>query len=136
MSLYEFLESQAKAALTGLGVGADGNLVNEVAQLIGGDEHDGLTRLIAKFQAQGLEAAVASWVGVRANEPVSPEQLQSVLGPEKIAAVAQRLGVSPADASRALAKMLPQLIDSLTPDGQLPSETKLQQTLSSLLSRG
>ena len=136
MSLFEFLENQAKATLTGLGVGANGSLVNELAQLIGGDEREGLQSLLTKFQDQGLEAAVASWIGVRANAPISPEQLQSVLGTEKVAAIAHRLGVTPADASRALAKMLPQLVDSLTPDGQLPTGAKLQQALSSLRSRG
>jgi uncharacterized protein YidB (DUF937 family) len=63
---------------------------------------------------------VQSWIGTGQNLPISPEQLQQVLGGDTVAGLARQLGLSPQDASQGLAGLLPQLVDQLTPQGQLP----------------
>lgn len=79
---------------------------------------------------------VASWVGTGQNLPISAEQLHSILGSEQVAAIAQKVGVSPADASSVLAKMLPEVVNHLTPNGQVPASGMLEQGLSLLKSLG
>ena len=80
----------------------------------------GLGALVKQMQQGGLGDVAASWVGTGQNLPVSPEQLQSVLGGEQIGTLAQQAGLSQGDLMGALSKMLPQVVDQLTPNGQLP----------------
>ncbi len=60
--------------------------------------------------------------GTEQNQPVSAEQIQSVLGDEKISAMAEKLGISPADASSHLAQLLPGVISHLTSSGLVPQQ--------------
>jgi uncharacterized protein YidB (DUF937 family) len=63
---------------------------------------------------------VASWVGTGQNLPVSAEQIQAVLGSGQLGQIASQLGLNESQAAGGLADLLPQVIDSLTPNGQLP----------------
>jgi uncharacterized protein YidB (DUF937 family) len=49
-----------------------------------------------------------------------PSQLQSVLGSEQVQAIAAKAGISPEAANVGLAQILPQLVNHLTPDGEVP----------------
>jgi uncharacterized protein YidB (DUF937 family) len=80
----------------------------------------GLGGLVQSFQQGGLGEVVNSWVSTGQNLPVSAEQLQSVLGGGQLQNIAAQLGVSPEQASGSLADLLPQVVDKLTPNGQLP----------------
>jgi uncharacterized protein YidB (DUF937 family) len=136
MALFDDLAGQATAALSGLGNGAHPGLLGEVSNLLGGNGGGGLQSLLGQFQEKGLGDAVASWIGTGQNSPISAEQLQSVLGTAQVAAIAQKVGISPADASSALARMIPEVVDHLSPGGQLPAGNLLEQGLSLLKSFG
>ena len=56
----------------------------------------GLQGLANKFSQSGQGNAFQSWVGMGENQPVSSNQIQNVLGPEQVNAIATRLGVDPA----------------------------------------
>jgi uncharacterized protein YidB (DUF937 family) len=81
---------------------------------------DGLGGLEQHFQQGGLGNIVASWIGTGANLPISPDQVQSVLGNGTVAQIATRLGVSPEVAAGQLAQWLPTIVDTLTPGGSRP----------------
>ena len=70
-------------------------------------------------QSGGLGTIVSSWVGTGANAPVSPAQLEQALGGTAVTQAAASAGVDPSQAMGGLAAMLPQLIDKLTPDGNV-----------------
>jgi uncharacterized protein YidB (DUF937 family) len=82
----------------------------------------GIGGLVQAFQQGGLGNVVQSWIGTGQNLPISAEQLQSVLGGEggPLAQIAGKLGMNPADVAGHLSQLLPQLVDTATPDGQLP----------------
>jgi uncharacterized protein YidB (DUF937 family) len=63
---------------------------------------------------------VQSWIGNDSNQPIDPNQVQGLLGEERINQLASRVGVSPAIASSALSWVLPVVVDKLTPEGKLP----------------
>ena len=136
MSLFDDLANQAGAALSGLGAGRHPGMLGELSKLLGANNGGGLGALLSQFEAKGHGAAVASWVGTGANLPISPDQIQAVMGNAQVAAIAQKLGLSTADASGALAKLLPQVVNHLSPQGKLPSNDLLQQGLSMLQSLG
>jgi uncharacterized protein YidB (DUF937 family) len=81
----------------------------------------GVAGLVEAFQQRGLGGVVSSWVGTGANQPVSPQQVQSALGDQQVEDIASKLGVSKEDASSHIAQWLPAVIDHLTPNGQVPS---------------
>ena len=95
----------------------------------------GLGRVLGALQSKGLGDVVSSWVSTGANKSISPEQVQSALGQEKISQFAQQAGVSGTDASAALAGMLPGLVDKLTPDGKLPDAKGLESMIGQFLGR-
>lgn len=95
-------------------------------------QNGGVGGLVEKFQAGGLADAAKSWVGTGQNLPISADQLQSVLGSEQVAAIAGKLGIDPQQAAEQLSKFLPQAVDHLTPDGQLPQENSGGDLMGSL----
>jgi uncharacterized protein YidB (DUF937 family) len=115
--------------------GANGNMMATILGLLNSPELGGsLTGLIAKFSQAGLSEQVASWVGTGKNLPVSGEQIQAVLGCAFVQDFAQKLGINPDDAARNLAKMLPQVIDKLTPNGEVSKDGNLMELGMSALS--
>jgi len=114
---------------------AQSPLLQMALQLI--QQNGGLPGIIGKFQQAGLGAHAQSWVGTGANMPVSANQLSDVLGGGSIGALAQQFGLSHGDATSGLAQMLPQIIDQMTPQGQVPTDHSdmLAQALSLLTRR-
>ncbi len=108
------------------------SMLNSVIGLIQ-NQPGGLQGLLAKFQQSGLGDHVASWVGTGENLPINADQVQQALGSDQVEAIAQQAGIPAEHASGGLAAMLPEIINHLTPNGQLPAEGGLQQGLSGLL---
>jgi uncharacterized protein YidB (DUF937 family) len=96
-------------------------------------QNGGLQGLMTKFSHGGLGEIFSSWIGTGQNQSVSQSQLQSVLGPDQIRALAARLGVSPDQASGFLAEHLPKIVDKLTPSGQIDPGADHEQGLMALL---
>ena len=101
------------------GAAAGGSLGSMAAVLAG---LGGISGLIAKFQQAGLGDVIGSWIGRGHNLPVSADQLQNVLGPDVLAQIAQHLGVSHGEAAGQLSQLLPEVVDRLTPQGELPAD--------------
>jgi len=80
----------------------------------------GLAGLVEAFARNGLGHVADSWVGTGQNLPVSADQLTQVLGSERIAGMASQLGLDQGDLLGQLGHMLPQVVDKLTPQGQVP----------------
>lgn len=110
------------------GAGAPGGmdpqmLIGVVMTLV--NQAGGLQGLLARLQAGGLAEAAQSWVGTGANRPVSADALGGALGPDLMDLVARQMGGNAQQASGTLAELLPELIDRLTPQGQLPADNGL-----------
>jgi uncharacterized protein YidB (DUF937 family) len=88
----------------------------------------GLGGLVDKLQKGGLGGLVNSWVGPGQNQPVSPGQLGSALGPDIIKTLAQRSGLSEEEITKSLSQILPGVVDKLTPQGRLPTIAELSET--------
>ncbi|RPD98905.1 DUF937 domain-containing protein [Candidatus Pantoea deserta] len=82
-------------------------------------EQGGVEALLQKFQQGGLGEILASWIGNGGNQSVSGGELKSALGEEALQSLAQKLGTDVNGASGTLAELLPQLIDRLSPQGEI-----------------
>ncbi len=94
------------------------SLVSAVLSML--SQSGGISGLAHQFTAQGLGNIVHSWISTGQNLPISPEQLQSVLGSDQVQTLAAKAGVSPETAKNGLAQILPQIVDQLTPNGEVP----------------
>lgn|SRR5512143_1507688 len=104
-------------------------LVGVIVEMVR-NQPGGLSGLVQSFHEKGLGGIVNSWVSTGQNLPISAEQIQGVLGNEKVNQLAAKVGISPDVASSKLAELLPTLVDKLTPDGRVPEgEDLLQKAL-------
>jgi uncharacterized protein YidB (DUF937 family) len=81
-----------------------------------------LSGLVQQFEAAGLGQIVQSWIGSGANQPVNPQQLQSVFGDNQVQSMASQAGMQPQDFLSQLSRHLPHAVDAMTPDGRLPAD--------------
>jgi len=92
-----------------------------IGEVLGGlfEQSGGLEGLGRRFQENGLGEAFSSWVGSGENQRISGEQLRAALGSDRLAGMADRLGLDLNQGSEVLADLLPKLVDRLTPGGEL-----------------
>jgi uncharacterized protein YidB (DUF937 family) len=90
---------------------------------------------VEKFKKAGLGNQAASWVSTGQNLPISPDQVNQVIGGDTISQLAGQVGLQPAQLSQGLADVLPDLINQGTPNGQLSTgdEANLTDQLQGLL---
>jgi uncharacterized protein YidB (DUF937 family) len=120
-SLAEMLTRASTAASSSGGVGGllDGLFGAGTA---GSVLSSGLADLIKQFQQSGQGEAAASWVSTGPNNPLSGEQVEQTLGPERIAWLLRETRLSREKLLAGLTKELPLAVDELTPDGRIPTE--------------
>jgi uncharacterized protein YidB (DUF937 family) len=80
----------------------------------------GLSALVKNLEESGLKEQVQSWVSTGANKPINSEQIQQAMG-NHVQNLAKEAGMPQNDAAAGLAALLPQVIDKLTPQGNVPS---------------
>ena len=89
----------------------------------------GLSKIMQGAQANGLSAQADSWVGTGANEPLAPSQVRAVVGEDAVQQVAQEAGISEDEAADVLAAVVPQMVNGLTPNGEVPSDQEVDDFL-------
>ena len=89
----------------------------------------GLGSLIEQMTRSGFGQQANSWVGTGANEPLPPDAWSDVLGSDRLAAIATQAGLSEEQTRTGLSDLMPEVVDRLTPGGQMPA---VDQLLSSI----
>ncbi len=114
MALFDSVLTDAEARFK---LGEKGTpLVNALVSLI---ESEGLAQFLERFRRAGLGRVADSWVGAGANTPLSRGQLEDGLGKEALQNLAKQADVPIETATPALAAMIPQVVDLMTPNGVL-----------------
>jgi uncharacterized protein YidB (DUF937 family) len=85
----------------------------------------GLGDLLKQFQQNGQGDTVNSWVSPGPNKQIAPDDLAKALGADQIATLASQSGLSRDELLAGLSQHLPDVINHLTPDGRLPTESEL-----------
>ncbi len=98
----------------------------------GGGQQANLSGLVDQLSKSGLGPQVQSWVGTGQNQEVTGAQLQQALGGGTLEHVAQEAGTTPRQAADDLAKVLPEIVNQATPQGQMPDPQQLQQMMGKL----
>jgi uncharacterized protein YidB (DUF937 family) len=110
-------------------------LLNIAFQLM--QQNGGLQGLLGTLQQGGMGKQAESWVSQGQNMGVSGDMLKSVLGSGVLGNLGAQHGMSANDVSSGLASMLPELINQMTPQGKVESNSNemIQQALGMLLKR-
>ena len=104
------------------GQSAQNPLLQALTSLLGQNSSvGGLAGIVQSFQKNGLGDIVNSWVSTGKNLPVTPEQVRQGLGSDFLSQLAGKAGVSPDAASTQLSRLLPSVIDKVTPNGKIES---------------
>jgi uncharacterized protein YidB (DUF937 family) len=106
--------------------------LNAILSLINSPQVGGLAGLQSMFQQGGLGHIMSSWIGNGPNLPVSANQLQNVLHGGALQQAAQQAGMDSSQFTNTMSTLLPHLVDKVSPNGQLPDASALQQMLKGL----
>jgi uncharacterized protein YidB (DUF937 family) len=127
--LDDILKQVAGGSLTS---GDHSTMLDTVVGMLTDSQSGGIPGLLESFKRKGLGDIFSSWISRGENLPVSPDQIQQVLGKRKLADAAQKMGLSQADAADTLSKLLPQVVDKLTPKGDIEPSDLLGEGLNAL----
>ena len=124
------------SVLGGLGGGSQaqgGNLLLQVVLSLL-QQNGGLEGVLGRFRQGGPGQQTDSWVGTGQNMNISPDQLQQIFGSSTMSDLAAQLGMPEAQAGSTMAQLLPEVINQLTPQGQVPEngDEEIAQGLSML----
>ena len=100
--------------------GLSGGGAASPAAAIPGGLTGALGGLVSHLQANGAGSAANSWVGTGNNLPITGAQLSQALGPDLVNKISATTGMTPDQIMAQLSQVLPQVVDHLTPKGQLP----------------
>ena len=103
--------------------GSQGGLLGGLLGAVGGGgaAGGGLQSLLSAFEQNGMGQIAQSWVGNGANQPVSPSQVQQVFGDDQVQSMADKTGMPKQDLLSELSRILPSMVDRMTPNGQVPT---------------
>jgi len=84
----------------------------------------GLGDLLKQFQQSGQGNTANSWVSPGPNKSISPGDLANALGADQINSLMSQSGLSRDELLSGLSQHLPDVVNHLTPDGRLPTESE------------
>lgn len=126
------------AGTSGTGPGQAGGLTSWLQSGLGGAlaggtagsvVSGGLSELLKRFEQNGLGGAAQSWVGNGQNQPVSASDVEKAAGSDTLDALAREIGMSREQLVQRLSAELPQTVDRLTPQGQVPTPEQAAQSI-------
>ncbi len=125
MGLLDGLLGNMMGGMLGGGTSAQGAqggspMIQMALQML--QQNGGIEGLLAKFQQAGMGQQAQSWIGTGQNMPISADALSKIFGQGQLGQIAQQLGISHDQAAGGLAEALPNVVDQMTPDGEIPAE--------------
>jgi uncharacterized protein YidB (DUF937 family) len=97
----------------------------EVASQPQGGLLGGLGNLLRRLQQSGHGDIINSWVGPGENRSITPDQLHQALGPEAVNNLSRMTGAAPNQLLSELSRVLPGVVDRLTPQGRVPDQAEM-----------
>lgn len=97
----------------------------------------GLSGVLAKFQGNGLDNKAQSWVNIDVdNDGIDAGDVVRLFGQETIDDACQKTGASQDDVCQGIAELLPQVVNDLTPHGDVATdESQANQEIAEILAQ-
>lgn len=82
----------------------------------------GIGAVLQRFQQKGYGPQAQSWVDMGQNQQVDAGAVNEVVGQEELSRLSQQLGVPEQEVAQGFAEILPEMVDTLTPQGSVPPD--------------
>lgn len=110
---------QAAPGQTG-SVPSQGGILGNLGGMLGAGGIGGMVgELVDRFKQAGQGERADSWVRQGPNQEIEAPDLEQALGPEMIETLTRQTGLSRDELLARLSRVVPQAVDSSTPDGTL-----------------
>ena len=83
-------------------------------------KNGGMGGVLDRFRQKGFGPQAQSWVATGQNDGIDERAVEQVVGQGELQQMAQRLGVPEQQVAQAFAEIMPEMVDKLSPEGQLP----------------
>jgi uncharacterized protein YidB (DUF937 family) len=94
-----------------------GGLLDRVAEGTAGTP---LGELLERFRSSGTAQKVDSWIRQGPNEPLKEREVEAAIDDETLTSISEQTGLSKEEIVTRLTQALPEAVDELSPDGELP----------------
>jgi uncharacterized protein YidB (DUF937 family) len=95
----------------------------------------GLGGLLEQLQRTGFGEQADSWVSRGANKPISPDAMTQIFGRDGLEQISRQAGISEDEASQGLSQLLPEVVDRMTPEGEVPEADALANSVDDFAKR-
>ena len=96
----------------------------------------GLSGAFNKIQNMGFGHQANSWMSAdQSNQPLDANDINQLFDNDELAQVAAQTGVDQSEVRQSMAELLPQLFDSLTPNGDTQTESQANKEISDILAQ-
>ena len=82
----------------------------------------GVGAVLQRFRQKGYGPQANSWVSTGPNAALEPQAVGDVVGTDELSRLSQQLGVGHEEVARGFAEILPEMVNQLTPNGDLPPD--------------
>lgn len=83
----------------------------------------GLREIVDRLRNSGAGDQVDTWVRKGSNRPIQRDQVEKAIDPQTLSDLAEQTGLSHDELVDRLTRELPDAVDKLTPDGQMPASS-------------
>lgn len=93
----------------------------------------GLSQAFNQLSGMGMGTQAQSWMSNAPNQSVPPDMMSQLFNSQEINQVAQQTGMGQADVMQGLSALLPEVMNQLTPKGDLQTEGQANQEIGDIL---
>lgn len=95
-----------------------GGLMEQLSKGVSGTA---LGDVLDRFRNTGAGAKVDSWVRQGPNEPIATQEVESAIDDETLSSLSEQTGLSREELIARITQALPEAVDKMTPNGEIPS---------------
>ena len=98
-----------------------GGLMDQLAR---GVEGTPLGEILDRFRNVGAGSKVDLWVKKGPNEPLAPNEVEAAIDEETLQSLSEQTGLNREELITRITRVLPEAVDQMTPDGELPPDNR------------
>lgn len=96
----------------------EGGIIDQLSKGVSGTA---LGDILDRFRTAGAGAKVDSWVGAGPNEPIEPRDVEMAIDEDTLTALSTQTGLSREELITRITRDLPEAVNNMTPNGELPA---------------
>ena len=96
-----------------------GGILDQISNGVSGTA---LGDILDRFRGAGAGSKVDSWVGTGPNQPIQPSDVEAAIDEDTLTSLSMQTGLSREELISRITRDLPEAVNKMTPNGNLPPE--------------